>query len=146
MTCISGDTRAQAVMNTAAKTVDRTFFMASLLFARLQNCEGIAAYLNKAVTRCEIEGLEINGMPYITADARTRLEKGGKPETAGELNYAITRLIDDYLIRKGGIRYAHLNEVVGALECAKLELYRRVAAPYEDQKLSETGDVYRSFK
>jgi hypothetical protein len=83
-------------------------------------------------------------MPYITADARARLDKGGKPETAGELNYAITRLVDDYLIQKGGIRYAHLNEVVGALECAKLELYRRVAAPYEDQKFAETGDVYRS--
>lgn len=66
-------------------------------------------------------------MPYITADARARLDKGGKPETAGELNYALTRIVDDYLIQKGGIRYAHLNEVVGALECAKLELYRRVA-------------------
>ncbi|MGH9904381.1 MAG: DUF6899 family protein [Pyrinomonadaceae bacterium] len=83
-------------------------------------------------------------MPYITSEARARLDKGGKPETAGELNYAITRLVDDYLIQKGGIRYAHLNEVIGALECSKLELYRRVAAPYEDQKLSETGDVYRS--
>ncbi len=85
-------------------------------------------------------------MPYITAEARTRLEKGGKPETAGELNYAITRLVDDYLIQKGGIRYAHLNEVIGVLECAKLELYRRVAAPYEDQKRRETADVYRSPK
>ncbi len=85
-------------------------------------------------------------MPYITADARARLDKGGKPETPGELNYAITRLVDDYLIQKGGIRYAHVNEVIGALECAKLELYRRVAAPYENQKLNETGDVYRSPK
>jgi hypothetical protein len=25
-----------------------------------------------------------------------------------------------------------------------LELYRRVAAPYEDQKMKESGDVYRS--
>ncbi|MCC6610658.1 MAG: hypothetical protein IT515_13420 [Burkholderiales bacterium] len=83
-------------------------------------------------------------MPYITADARARLDEGGTPETAGELNYAITRLVDDYLMQKGGVRYAHLNEVVGALECAKLELYRRVAAPYEDRKLAEAGDVYRS--
>jgi hypothetical protein len=83
-------------------------------------------------------------MPYITADARARLEAGGEPETTGELNYAITRLVDAYLVRKGNIRYANLNEVIGALECAKLELYRRVAAPYEDQKLAETGDVYRS--
>ena len=85
-------------------------------------------------------------MPYITAEARARLDKGGTPEAAGELNYAITRLVDEYLMQKGGIRYAHLNEVMGALECAKLELYRRVAAPYEDKKLNETGDVYRSPK
>jgi hypothetical protein len=83
-------------------------------------------------------------MPYIDQHARARLEQGGAPQTAGELNYAITRLVDQYLIDKGGIRYAHLNEVVGALECAKLELYRRLAAPYEDEKIREAGDVYRS--
>lgn len=81
-------------------------------------------------------------MPYIEPDERRRLAGGGKPENAGELNYAITRLIDDYLHERGKIRYAHLNEVVGVLECAKLELYRRIAAPYEDQKIDESGDVY----
>ena len=83
-------------------------------------------------------------MPYITGEARARLDAGGRPESAGELNYAITRIVDDYLAARGGVRYAHLNEVIGALECAKLELYRRVAAPYEDAKREETGDVYRS--
>ena len=42
----------------------------------------------------------------------------------------------------GRTRYAHLNEAIGVLECAKLELYRRVAAPYEDEKIAESGDVY----
>jgi Domain of unknown function (DUF6899) len=83
-------------------------------------------------------------MPYIDKEARQRLDSGQPPQTPGELNYAITKLADDYLIRLGGIRYAHLNEVVGAMECAKLELYRRLAAPYEDRKIQETGDVYRS--
>jgi len=83
-------------------------------------------------------------MPYIDAEARERLAKGDKPQTPGELNYAITRLVDEYLIGRGPIRYAHLNEVVGAMECAKLELYRRVAAPFEDRKFGEMGDVYRS--
>ena len=73
-------------------------------------------------------------MPYIDQEARARLEKGGSPETPGELNYAITLLADAYLMRKGGIRYTHLNEVVGVLECAKLEIYRRLRpgnpAPY----------------
>jgi hypothetical protein len=83
-------------------------------------------------------------MPYITPEARARLDAGGRPASAGELNYAITRVVDDYLIARGPIRYAHLNEAIGALECAKLELYRRLAAPYEDRKRNETGDVYRS--
>lgn len=84
-------------------------------------------------------------MPYISQEARKRLDDGGKPENAGELNYAFTRLADDYLVQKG-LRYANVNEVIGALECAKLELYRRVAAPYEDVKMKETGDLYHSPK
>ena len=83
-------------------------------------------------------------MPYVDREARERLDGGDPPETPGELNYAITRLVDDYLLRKGGLRYARLNEVVGVLECAKLELYRRLAAPYENAKIAEAGDVYRS--
>lgn len=83
-------------------------------------------------------------MPYINTDARSNIARGARPATAGELNYAITRLVDDYLVSRGEIKYAHLNEVVGVLECAKLELYRRIAAPYEDKKLKETGEVYRA--
>ncbi|PWB77049.1 MAG: hypothetical protein C3F08_10505 [Candidatus Methylomirabilota bacterium] len=85
-------------------------------------------------------------MPYIDTKARERVNNGGQPETPGELNYAITKLVDEYLIRKGAIRYTHLNEVIGAIECAKLELYRRIAAPYEDQKIIEAGDVYHSLE
>ena len=87
-------------------------------------------------------------MPYITQDARTRINAGGVPQDAGELNYAVTMVVDAYLARaaasEGRTRYKHLNEAIGVLECAKLELYRRVAAPYEDQKIAESGDVYTS--
>ncbi len=85
-------------------------------------------------------------MPYIPQEDRDRLESGAPPGTPGELNYAVTRIVDEYLVRKGGIRYARLNEVVGVLECAKLEFYRRLAGPYEDEKRSESGDVYRSLE
>jgi hypothetical protein len=85
-------------------------------------------------------------MPYIDQDARARLAAGGVPAHAGELNYAITLLVDAYLARSAGTagrtRYAHLNEAIGVLECAKLELYRRVTVPYEDEKIAESGDVY----
>lgn len=30
----------------------------------------------------------------------------------------------------------------GALECTKLELYRRRVADYEDQKIADNGDAY----
>lgn len=83
-------------------------------------------------------------MPYIEPERREAILKGAKPRDAGELNFAITILVDNYLKDKGEIRYAHLNEVIGAMDCAKLELYRRVAAPYEDKKIEENGDVYKS--
>lgn len=83
-------------------------------------------------------------MPYIKQDRRDAIRAGAKPLDAGELNFAISALVDAYLKDKGPIRYANLNEVVGALDCAKLELYRRVAVPYEDQKIDENGDVYES--
>lgn len=85
-------------------------------------------------------------MPYVDKETRLDLKDkfvyaGRSIETPGELNYFITRIVDEY-IRNKSLNYTTLNEVVGVLECAKLELYRRVAAPYEDLKLSENGDVY----
>lgn len=83
-------------------------------------------------------------MPYVDEEARIRLDGGAAPENPGDLNYVITRTVDEYLTRKGGIRYSHINEVIGVLECAKLELYRRIAAPYEDGKKEASGDVYKT--
>jgi len=80
-------------------------------------------------------------MPYVEANDRVRLDAGENPATAGELNYVLTRAIDSYLRRKG-LSYANLNEAIGVLECAKLELYRRVVAEYENAKLLENQDVY----
>ncbi len=63
--------------------------------------------------------------------------------SAGELNFAITSIVDHYIRNsERGLCYAMLNEAIGVLECAKLELYRRIAAPYEDTKIEENGDVY----
>lgn len=84
-------------------------------------------------------------MPYIDQESRKRLTAksiDSNPVTAGELNWTITQLLDDYVARMGGARYAVLNEVIGVLECAKLELYRRIVAPYEDTKITENGDAY----
>ena len=80
-------------------------------------------------------------MPYIQ-DRRKRLKEGtALPQNAGELNFMVCVLADGYLARKG-LSYAVVNEVTGAIECAKLEIYRRIAAPYEDTKIKENGDVF----
>ncbi len=64
------------------------------------------------------------------------------PADAGELNWAITTLVIEYMTLHNGPKYSVINDVVGALECAKLEAYRRVAGWYEDKKIAENGDVY----
>lgn len=83
-------------------------------------------------------------MPYINEERKAQLAWGDVvPDNAGDINYMVTKLCDEYLERKG-LRYEHINAIVGALECCKLELYRRVAAPYENQKIRENGDAYRA--
>lgn len=85
-------------------------------------------------------------MPYISKTDRSDLNQklayaGRSINNPGELNYLVTRIIDQYIYNNGK-SYASINDVIGVLECAKLELYRRIAAPYEDIKLHDNGDVY----
>jgi hypothetical protein len=82
-------------------------------------------------------------MPYIKLNEREHLDfyPTPKPTTAGALNYVITQTCLRYFDQNGG-RYQQINDIIGALECAKLEFYRRLAAPYEDIKIAENGDVY----
>lgn len=82
-------------------------------------------------------------MPYIQKQRRDELEAGfvASPDTPGELNYMLTKLCVTYCAEHG-ISYQRINDVLGALEGAKLEFYRRLAAPYEDKKIAENGDVY----
>jgi len=65
-----------------------------------------------------------------------------KVETAGEVNYIITVIIDHYLSQE--MNYQRINDMIGALECAKLELYRKLVSPYEDQKCIANGEVYKN--
>lgn len=79
-------------------------------------------------------------MPYIHPDQRKELYSR-VPITTGELNYKITKVVNEFLTKP--LTYSQVNDVVGAMECAKLELYRRLAAPHEDQKMAQNGDVYK---
>lgn len=79
-------------------------------------------------------------MPYISQVNRQELQSR-YARTPGELNYQITKLLAKY-IRTNGLSYQRINEVVGALDGASKEFYRRVAEPYEDLKMRQHGDVY----
>lgn len=81
-------------------------------------------------------------MPYITAPRRTDLvEDHVQPANSGELNYAVSKLIDDY-VGEHGLNYSVINDIMGALGGAAEEFYRRVAAPYEDIKRNTNGEVF----
>lgn len=79
------------------------------------------------------------------------------------LREALTSVITKY-VHDQKARYATFNDVIGALECAKMEytrrtgsinsfiedvvqslkfdFYRDTVAPYEDKKIAEHGDIY----
>jgi len=80
-------------------------------------------------------------MPYITKEQRKAVDGGHRPMSPGELNYAITTQCLNFLDQYGH-NYTDYNAVIGALECAKLEFYRRLVGPYEDIKIRANGDIY----
>jgi hypothetical protein len=84
-------------------------------------------------------------MPYIDADSRQEIDAEVnalaarlRSEPIGAVNYAFSRI----LFQRGLNSYSSINEAIGVLECIKQELYRRIAVPYEDQKLTVNGEVF----
>ena len=83
-------------------------------------------------------------VPYIKKEQRVEFDfciKDLNPENAGQLNYVITMLCNEYLTKKGR-NYENYNSVIGVLECAKLEYYRRAVVGYENEKIKDNGDLY----
>jgi len=99
-------------------------------------------------------------MPYISKKLRDDLDdqigfiidvfEGKDPQgnsmgiqddnLSGVINYIAFRLIKWYIF-SGGISYNRINSAIGILECCKQEVYRTIAAPYEEEKKRENGDV-----
>lgn len=92
-------------------------------------------------------------MPYVKQERRLQIERNGVPgtndiltqlgkniENAGDLNYTLSRICIEY-IKNHGTRYQYMNDVMGALEGCKLELYRRLIGPYEDKAIEKNGDL-----
>ena len=81
-------------------------------------------------------------MPYIKQERRETIPDITPIEWyAGDVNYFFTNTIKNYISVKGE-SYQLYNDIIGALECCKLELYRRKIAFYEDYKRAENGDVW----
>ena len=85
-------------------------------------------------------------MPYISKSDRhslTRQYDNMRPANPGQLNFTLAQIVDKYINDcGGGSNYGNYNDVIGVLECLKLELYRRFVGPYEDEKLEENGEVF----
>lgn len=90
-------------------------------------------------------------MPYIVKDMREKVEPAIKcliemadftdDEIEGVMNYVITTLLNKAMKREAKWRYKWINRVVGVLECAKLEFYRRIAAEREDNAIASNGEI-----
>lgn len=79
-------------------------------------------------------------MPYVTRAERLNVSACNIMTTPGQLNYGIHKMIEAYF-RQNPRSYTSYNDVIGVLECVKLELYRRLVGPYEDTKIVENGDI-----
>lgn len=89
-------------------------------------------------------------MPYLDEESKELICKGMIPQTEGELNFAITNVVRLYIAKqreeRGRVGYSTINEVLGALDGASKEFYRRIAIPYENKKIRENGDVYEGTR
>lgn len=71
-------------------------------------------------------------------DGLRQLQKGDEPiDFGGCLNYAFSSI----LMQVYGTRYSQMAQAVSVLEMCKLEYYRKVCAPYENQKEYSNGPV-----
>ena len=86
-------------------------------------------------------------MPYIKSKERIRLDTALDKvhlNVPGELNYAINKLCIEYL-QDREMSYITLNDIIGAIELAKLEFMRRIVEKYEDHKIKENGDIFQAI-
>lgn len=87
-------------------------------------------------------------MPYIKQVIKDTIELPYVKDD-GQLTYAIDAMAESLLAMKcdydwDTLSYSHLAQVIGDIECAKIELARRVLALLEDRKIVENGEVFES--
>ena len=96
-------------------------------------------------------------MPYIDKDERPELDNAiqtiveairankvnlNNPHDIsshlGRINYAFSRILCNLM---GNPSYNKIAMITGVIENIKQEFYRRIASPYEDQKINQNGDI-----
>ena len=88
--------------------------------------------------------------PYIKQDQRFQLndhidklvysmDHMGDDARKGVFNYVITKIALGVIGKE--LKYGKINDVVGAMECCKMEYYARKTRPYEEKKAIENGEV-----
>jgi hypothetical protein len=94
-------------------------------------------------------------MPYIDPEYRKKLDneldylirdthsyvRNDPGKMKGVAHYLVIRLALGLLKPSEGWSYSSLSDVIGTLEAAKLEMYRRLLAPYEDDAILKNGDL-----
>jgi len=93
-------------------------------------------------------------MPYIPRPDRTAydpliadlveaLARQAPDRRKGHANYVITQVLRKAwgVDAAAGESYSNYADVIGTLECAKQELYRRWVAAYEDKAIVKNGDL-----
>ncbi len=96
-------------------------------------------------------------MPYIAQEKRHQLDPAIEQlhkilvdmelddvednNMEGNMNYIFTRLLMMVYGTKDSTRYTQINDAMGVLACVSQEYYRKVAAPYEDQKEFDNGEI-----
>jgi hypothetical protein len=94
-------------------------------------------YINEE-ERQELDGC-IYQMVRCISDTRVHLNNPQDfSNFLGRINYCFSRVIMGVM---KNISYKNIAMITGVLENIKQELYRRVAAPYEDKKIVENGDI-----
>ena len=93
-------------------------------------------------------------MPYIPQDDRTTYDpliepliealRAQQPQSRkGHANYVITQILRKAwgVDEPANESYSNYADLIGTLECAKQELYRRWVADYEDKAIVKNGDL-----
>ncbi len=88
-------------------------------------------------------------MPYIDQYKRPKFDKAIQESlkalskdqfSVGDINYLFSSIIWKAWEKMGG-GYTNANNLIGVLECIKLELYRRPISNYENEKIISNGDI-----